>query len=96
MNDYTKQIRIEIGAYIINRHVEKRYPIESLIADKEGLRNSLQLSMGLLRKLMNKVGRKYLERDFMGMSEYKHDSGSFRKILDFLMDEAEQPENNAV
>jgi hypothetical protein len=94
--DYLRQIRVEVGAYIINRHVKEGCPIDYLLTHKEELTNSLQSTMGSVRRLMNMLGRVYLELEFNEMSEYRDDSDGFRRILKFFMDEVEQPENSAV
>jgi len=94
--DYIRQIRVDVGAYIIKRHVEEGHPVDYLLTQKKELRNSLQSTMNSVRKLMDMLGRAYLELEFMEMSEYEHDSGGFRRMLKFFIDEAEQPKNSAV
>lgn len=94
--DYIRQIRVDVGAYIIKRHIEEGCPVDYLLTRKEELRNSLQSTMSSVRRLVNMLGRVYLKLELIEMSEYKYDSGGFRRILDFFMDEAEQPENITV
>jgi hypothetical protein len=88
IDDYLKQIRVEVSEYIIEEHLQLGLPVEYLVKECRNSKKLISASI-IIYNLMRRLGRNELEKQFGPMSEYQNDSCGFKRIINSLMDSVE-------